>query len=43
MIAQLWANQIIAGDKTYKQVPAKLKEAVKQILISTGHGDLVIE
>lgn len=43
MIAKLWADKIIAGEKTYREVPAKLKEAVKQILIDSGHGDLVID
>ena len=43
MIAQLWADKIIAGEITYKQVPAKLKAPVAQILIDTGHGDLVID
>lgn len=43
MIAQLWADKIIAGDKTFRQVPAKLKDAVRQILIDTGHEDLIIE
>lgn len=43
MIAQLWANKIIAGEKTFRQAPAKLKDAVRQILIDTGHEDLIIE
>lgn len=43
MIAQLWADKIIAGEKTFRQVPAKLKDAVRQILIDTGHEDLIIE
>lgn len=42
MIAQLWADKIIAGEKTFRQVPAKLKDAVRQILIDTGHEDLII-
>ena len=40
MIAQLWAEKIIAGEKAYHETPNKLKPAVKQILIDTGHGDL---
>ena len=43
MIAQLWADKIIAGEKTFRQVPGKLKDAVRQILIDTGHEDLIIE
>lgn len=40
MIAKLWANRIIAGSKLYKDVPAKLKEQVKEILVEMGHADL---
>ena len=43
MIAQLWADKIIAGEKAYHETPRGLKNAVKQILISTGHGDLIDE
>ena len=28
-ISQLWADKIIAGDKTYAEVPAQLKDEVK--------------
>ena len=31
-ISQLWADKIIAGDKTYAEVPAQLKDEVKQAL-----------
>ena len=43
MIARLWADKIIAGKKAYHEVPAKLKPAVKQILIDEGHEDLIDE
>lgn len=43
MIVKLWANEIIAGRRMYKNVPIKLKEAVKNKLIEKGHEDLVIE
>lgn len=43
MLAFLWANQIILGKKTFKQVPAKLKEQVREILIDTGCEDLIDE
>jgi hypothetical protein len=43
MIAKLWAKKVIAGDKTFADVPAKLKEQVKEILIAEGRADLVTE
>lgn len=43
MIAQLWADKIIAGEKMYHETPARLKPQVKQILIDTGHEDLIDE
>lgn len=43
MLAMLWANQIILGKKTYKQVPAKLKNAVREILVDAGCEDLIEE
>lgn len=42
-MAMLWANQIIAGKKTYAQVPRLLKERVAEILREEGHEDLIIE
>ena len=42
MIAKLWAEQIINGKKTFEQVPAKLKEQVKEILIARGMGNLAV-
>lgn len=43
MIANLWADQIIAGNKTYAQVPPKLKNAVAEKLREKGREDLIIE
>jgi len=43
MLAMLWANQIILGKKTFSQVPAKLKNAVREILIDAGCEDLIEE
>lgn len=39
MIARLWATQIISGKRTFDQVPVKLKEQVRQILIDEGYFD----
>ena len=43
MLAMLWANQIIAGKKTYAQVPRLLKPQVAEILRDTGMEELIIE
>lgn len=43
MLAMLWANQIILGKKTFAQVPAKLKDKVREILIDAGCEDLIEE
>ena len=43
MIAKLWADKIIAGIKTYSQVPAGLKTAVADELRARGREDLIIE
>ena len=43
MLAMLWAIQIIAGKKTFAQVPVKLKEQVREILTDSGCEDLIIE
>ena len=39
-IASLWADRIIEGDKTFKDVPAKLKNSVKESLTEKGHPEL---
>ena len=43
MMAMLWAQQIILGKKTFKQVPKLLKEQVREILIDSGCEDLIID
>lgn len=43
MLAMLWAIQIINGKKTFSQVPAKLKNAVREILVDSGCEDLIDE
>ena len=43
MMAMIWAQQIMLGKKTYTQVPRLLKEKVKEILIDSGCGELVME
>ena len=41
VIAEIWAKYIINGKRTYSEVPAKIKDAVKSILIEKGREDLV--
>ncbi len=43
MLAMLWATQIIMGKKTFSQVPVRLKEHVREILIDAGCEDLIDE
>lgn len=43
MIAKLYAKEIVNGSRTYKDCPAKLKEAVAKELIKLGREDLVLE
>lgn len=43
MMAMLFAQQIIFGKYEFKNVPAKLKPRVKEILIDSGVGDLAVE
>lgn len=40
MMAMLFATQVILGKLTFAEVPAKLKDQVKAILIDNGLGDL---
>lgn len=42
MIAKLWAKKIVEGDRTFADVPEKLKDQVRTILIESGYGALVI-
>lgn len=43
MVAMLWANQIILGNRTYAAVPKALKEAVKKELTDAGLEHLAVE
>lgn len=40
-VSLLWADRIIAGDKTYDEVPAQLKDEVAQALTDKGHPELI--
>ena len=42
-MAMLWAQKIMFGKKTYADVPAKLKEQVKEILIESGLEELAAQ
>lgn len=42
-MARIWANRLEAGDKTWAEVPASRKAAVKAILrgdVKTGHNGM---
>ena len=41
MIARLWAQQIIDQHKTFNQVPVRLKDQVREILIELNREDLI--
>jgi len=43
MMAMLWAQKIMLGKKTFSQVPALLKEQVREILIESGLPELAEE
>lgn len=43
MMAMLWAQQIMLGKKEFSQVPAKLREQVRELLIDSGCEDLITE
>ena len=43
MMAMLWAQQIMLGKKTFAQVPVKLKDQVRELLIDSGCEDLIVE
>ncbi len=40
MMAMLWAQQIMFGKRQFAQVPEKLKEAVRELLVDSGLPDL---
>ena len=41
MMAMLWATKIILGKKKFSDIPAKLKEQVREILIENGLEELL--
>ena len=41
MVARLWAEWIVNKRRTYSQVPPKLKESVKKILIEWNYPEFV--
>ena len=43
MMAMLWAQEIMCGNKTFDQVPRLLKERVTVILINAGMEELITE
>nr|DAU65795.1 MAG TPA: hypothetical protein [Caudoviricetes sp.] len=43
MMAMLFAQKIILGKLEFKDVPQKLKEQVKEVLIECGCEDMVTE
>ena len=43
MMAMLWAQQIMLGKKTFKDVPRLLKGKVKEILVDSGMEELAAE
>lgn len=40
-IAKIWAKNIVEGNKTFKDVPTKLKECVKEWLVEWGKEELI--
>jgi len=43
VMAVIYATLIVKGKKTFAEVPALIKEQVKQVLIDIDCGDLAIE
>lgn len=43
MIAYLWANQIMLGNKKFSETPRLLKEKVRELLIDAGMEELITE
>ena len=43
MVAMLWVARIVAGKKTYKDVPRLLKPQVKELLIEAGLEEFIEE
>lgn len=36
-VAELWAKKIVAGDRTYAEIPAQLKDEVDTLLDEAGY------
>lgn len=43
MMAMFFAQRVILGKTAYKDVPAKLKPQVKELLEESGLGELAVE
>ena len=43
VMAMFFAQRVILGNTEFKDVPAKLKDQVKELLIDAGLEDLVVE
>lgn len=43
MMAMFFAQRVILGKTAFADVPAKLKEKVKEVLIDSGLEDLITE
>ena len=43
MMAMFFAQRVILGRTTYAEVPAVLKDQVRQLLNDSGLGDLAVE
>ena len=43
MIAMLWVTRIVAGKKTFADVPRLLKDQVRELLIEAGLEEFIIE
>ena len=43
MIAMFWAQRILLGKKTFSDVPVKLKDKVRELLIESDMEELATE
>lgn len=43
MMAMLWCQQIMLGKKAFAQVPARLREQVRELLVDSGCEQLIEE
>lgn len=43
MMAMLWAQEILLGNRDFADVPARLKEKVKKVLVDSGFPELADE